>query len=57
MKVIVDVELTQEGHKTQFRVENCKTLEGGAIDVVDYKKCLTIARNTIDSTLTSLPEK
>ena len=57
MKVIVDVELTQEGHKTQFRVEKCKTFEGGAIDVVDYKKCLTIARNTIDSTLTSLPEK
>lgn len=54
MKVIVDVKLTSEGHETKFRVEDYKTLENGAIDVAEYKKCLVIAAHSIYSTLEGL---
>lgn len=55
MKIFVEVTLTAEGHKAEFHAEDYKTFEDGKIDVEAYKKCLEIARDTIDKTIPTLP--
>lgn len=55
MEIFIEVTLTEDGHKTEFHVDDCKKSEDGTIDVKAYKKCLEIARSVIDDTIAPLP--